>query len=501
MTAIGAWDSDPPGLPRPSDLLDSTAAGPIAARGGAMRAAGYVLAMMLGILSAPLMIRHLGVEDYGRYVTVLSLVAVVAGLSEAGVAAIALREYASRSGTDRANVMRELLGIRIALTVAGVAIGVVFAFLTGYPKIILVGTVAAGGALLLQSVQTLLGSALQGELRFGWVTIVELARQALFVATIAGLVIAGAGLETFFFAQIPAFALTLVVTVLIVRQIMPLRPSFHLARWWPLLRDTAAYAVAIALNAAYFRAAMIALSLLSTERETGYFATSLRVVEVLIAIPALLFGAAFPILARSARDDHDRLDTTATRLIEIALILGVWIALGVLLAASPIITLLAGNQSEPSVDLLRIQAVALVATVIAVAAGFVLLALRRHRAILLANAAALVVALTITPVLISLYDATGAAVGVLLAEATLGAVTLAVLLRTRPRAAASLRRLPRILLSAVIAGLSVLVPGLPTLGDVILGVLAFPLLLAAIGCFPPEVADALRGLRRTRAPH
>lgn len=500
MSAIGSSDPDPGTLSRPSDLLDSRAAGPIAARGGLMRAGGYVLAMLLGILSAPLMIRHLGVEDYGRYVTVLSLVAVVAGLSEAGVAAIALREYAARSGGgDRANVMRELLGIRIALTFAGVAIGVAFAVVAGYPAVIVVGTVAAGAALLLQSVQTLLGSALQGELRFGWVTLVELARQALFVAVVVVLVIAGASLESFFFAQIPAFALTLLVTMLLVRRIMPLRPSFHFARWWPLLRDTAAYAAAIALNAAYFRAAMIALSLLSTERQTGYLATSLRVVEVLVAVPALVFGAAFPILARSAGDDRERLDSTAARLIEIALILGVWIALGVLLAAGPIITLLAGDQSDPSVNLLRIQSVALIGTVVAVAAGFVLLALRRHAAILLANAAGLVVALTVTPVLITVHDATGAAVGVLVAEATLAVVTLTLLLRARPRLTASLRRAPRILLAGAVAGLSVLIPALPALGDAGLAILAFPLLLAAMGCFPPEIADAMRGLRRARA--
>ncbi len=106
------------------DLLDTPAAGPQAARGGAMRAGGYAAATLLAVLSAPLMIRHLGVVDFGRYVTIMSLVAIVAGFTEAGINTIALREYAARTGDDRRAVMRDLLGIRLALTLAGVVAGV-----------------------------------------------------------------------------------------------------------------------------------------------------------------------------------------------------------------------------------------------------------------------------------------------------------------------------------------------------------------------------------------
>ena len=72
-------------------------------------------------------------------------------------------------------------------------------------------------------------------------------------------------------------------------------------------------------------------------------------VEVLIAVPALIIGAAFPILTRAARDDTDRLDNAAARLVEVGLIIGTWTTLGLFLAAEPIIAVLAGEQSDPSV--------------------------------------------------------------------------------------------------------------------------------------------------------
>lgn len=492
VTTIGSPGGDQPASAAP-DLLGTTAAGPVAARGGAIRAGGFAVATLLGLVSAPLMIRHLGVEDFGRYATVLALVAVISGVTEAGLATIALREYASRKGAARIEALRDLLGIRLALTSAGIALGVAFAVVAGYPPVLVVGTAVAGAALLLQSLQTMIGSALQGELRFGWITLLEVLRQATFVALVVVLVLVGAGLGSFFLVQIPAFALTLAITAVLVRRLMPLRPTFHLSRWWPLLRDTAAYAAAIALNAMYFRTALIALSLLSTEQQTGYMATALRVMEVLLGVPALVFGAAFPILARAAQDDRERLESAAARLVELAVVLGVAVALVLLLAAEPIVTVLAGDRSDPSIALLRIEAVALIATFVAVAAGYVLLALRRHRDILLGNVVALLVALTITPLLIVAHDSTGAAIGVLAAELALGAVTLTLLVRSCPRVALALRRAPRIFVAGALAGLAFLIPGLPAIGDTLLAMIAYAALLAALGRFPPEIADAVRG--------
>jgi O-antigen/teichoic acid export membrane protein len=474
------------------DLLDSAAAGPIAARGGALRAIGYGVGTLLAVISAPLMIRHLGIEDFGRYVTVVSLVTVVVGFTDAGLAAVAQREYASRSGADRDRVMRDLLGIRITLGLAAAGLAMLFAVVAGYPPVQLVGTAAIAAAFVLWSVQTVLAASLQGELRFGWMTAVELLRQGLLVAFIVALVVADAGLEAFFLAMLPATAVALALTAALVRRLMPLRPSFHPRRSWALLRDTLTYAAAVAMNAAYFRIAVVALSLLATERETGYFATAFRVMEVLVGVPLLVIGAAFPILARAARDDRRRLDSATSRLVEVGLVMGVWLALSVALAARPIVYVLAGDHSDPSIGLLRLLAVALVASFVTVACGYALLSLRRHRDILLANAAALVVSAALTLVLIPPYGATGAAVAVLAAEAVLMLCCLGALVRERPAVMAALRRAPAVLAAGGLACLVVLVPGLPPLADAVAAALVYPALLLAARRFPPEIGHALR---------
>ena len=83
---------------------------------------------------------------------------------------------------------------------------------------------------------------------------------------------------------------------------------------------------------------------------------------MLTLIPALLASSAFPLLARAARDDRERLHYAIGRLSQGMLILGAWIAVALGLGAPLAIDVVAGPEFEPAVEPLRIQAVALLGT-------------------------------------------------------------------------------------------------------------------------------------------
>lgn len=488
----------PPTPAPPRDVLAGPQAGPLALRGGALRTAGYVLGLLLSLASVPILIRHLGIGDFGRYTTIVALIAIVAGLTEGGVSALVQREYASVDGPLRDLVLRQLLGVRVALTLAGVAAALLFAMAAGYQQALIVGTLVAGVGLLLATLQALMTSVLQARLRFGWPTAIDLLRQALTVALIVVLAVAGAGLLPFFAVPVAAGLVGLIVSMWLVRGSMPLRPAFLRGEWFPLLRETLPYAVAIALNSTYLRVGMIVMSLLAGSLQTGYYATAFRVVEVLLMVPALAIGAAFPILVRSARDDPERFDFAAGRILELALIAGAWVALSIGLGAQVAIDVLTGG-AEPAVEVLQIQGVALMASFVALAGSFTLLALRDHPAILLANGLALVVALVLSLLLVPLLEARGAALAITLAEVTTAVVSLVVVFRARPRLRRVMRALPAVLIALAAGVAVVLIPALPATADVLLGSGLFFAVLAAAGRFPPEVKDALRRPRATRA--
>jgi O-antigen/teichoic acid export membrane protein len=475
------------------DLLDTSAAGPAALRGSVLRTGSYVLGILLSLVSAPLLVRHLGVSEFGRYVAVLSLVTIVAGFTEGGLNSIVLREYATLDGARRREMVRSAIGIRIVLTLAGVAIAVAFAAVAGYGSTLVLGTVLAGAGLVMQLLQSLLATTLQAQLRFGWVSAAELLRQLVNVALLVALVLAGAGVLPLLAVAIPASAVSLAFTALLLRGQLVLRPSFHLARWWRLLRETVPWAVISAVNIVYFRVAIVIMSIVASSLQTGYFATSFRITEILVGIPSLVIAAGFPILARAQRDDRERFEQASGRMFELALLAGVWLVVCLEVGAGFAIHVIAAHKADPAIAVLRIQGAALIATFVAVACGFPLLTLRRYRAVLASNLLALAISAVLTLTLAPSLGARGAAIAALVAEGGLALSQVVLLKRASPAVALS----PLAVLVAVLAGgLAVLAgvaaPVHPLIGIAIASAIYFAV-LRLFGRFPPEAREILAG--------
>lgn len=477
--------------PDPTDVLDTPAAGGRVIRGSALRTVAYVAGLGLTLVGAALMIRHLGVEDFGKYVVVTSLIGVVGGISEAGMSNIAVREYSIRAGEDRDRLMANLLGLRIAITLVGVAAAAAFALLAGYEMAMVAGTLLAGVALLLTMIQQTVSVPLSSSLSFGWVSALEFVRQLLLVVVVVGLVIAGADLLPFLAAPIPVALLVLVLSIALVRGVVPLVPAFRRSDWFAITRLTAAYSAATAVGAVYVYAAVIATSLVASEQESGYFGASFRIFLILLAVPSLLITTAFPVLARAARDDRERLDYVLQRLFDIAVIVGCWLAFVTVVGAPLAIDVLAGENFADSVPVLRIHGVAVAFACLALTFGFVLVSLHRHRVILLAAAAGLVLSVGLTLLLVPLLGAEGGAVGTLIVEAGIAGL-YAWTLFVRGDFELDLGVPARVAAAVVPAAALTLVPGLGPALLVILGSAVFFGLLWALGGVPDEIFEALR---------
>jgi O-antigen/teichoic acid export membrane protein len=481
--------------PDPTDVLDTPAAGGRVIRGSILRTASYVAGMALSLVGAALMIRHLGVADFGKYVVVTSLIGVVAGLSEAGMTNIAVREYTTRTGRDREVLMANLLGLRVAITVVGIGAAMVFAVIAGYERAMVIGTLLAGMGLLLTTFQQTVSVPLGSSLRFGWVSGLDFVRQAGFVAAILALVAGGAGLVAFLAAPIPVAILVLLLSIVLVRGLVPLLPAFHRQEWLAILRLAAAYSAATAFAAVYVYAAVIVTSLVASEAESGYFGASFRVFLILLAVPSLLISSAFPVLSRAARDDRERLGYALQRLFDIAVIVGSWLALMTVVGAPFAIDVLAGKSFAESVPVLRIHGVAVAFACVALTFGFVLVSLHKHVTILIAAALALAMSVVLSLILVPMIGAEGGAVATLAAEATV-AVLYGWTLYVRGDFRLELEVAARVVVATAAAAALALIPGLGSLALIILGSAVFFGVLWLIGGVPNEIFEALRPASR-----
>ena len=474
-----------------SDLLDSTTAGGLVIRGSALRLLTYALIVALSVLSAALLTRYLGVARFGYYTTVLSLVSIVAAITDAGMAAVGVREFAVRAGVERDEMMSDLLGLRLSLSAIGVVAVAGFALAAGYGPALLAGAVLASLGTIALVVQHTHTIPIAAELRLATLSALELARQVLSVAAIVALVVLGAGVLPLLAVVLAVNLILIAPTAMLVRRQISLRVGLHPHRWRPLVRLTVSFSLASAVGTIYIYTSQIVTGLVASERQSGLFAASFRIFIVAGGLFGLLVNGALPLLARAARDDHRRLAYALTRIFEISLILGVGAALGTLGAARFVIHVVAGAKYAGSVEVLQIQGLALIATFALACGNYGLLALERYRQLLFANLAALAVSISLTMALAASHGARGAALATVCAESVLALGTLLALRRAAPRFRPNAAILAKVALAAGAGVWLALVPNVSSLEHTLLALAAYCLLIVLTRAVPEEIVELL----------
>jgi O-antigen/teichoic acid export membrane protein len=478
------------------DILTSSEAGGHVIRGSALRVGGNVAGIVVGLGTATLLLRHLGVAESGRYVTVMSLVAIAGSVAENGLNVTSSRELALRQGADRASLIANILGQRLALTPPAVLTIVLFALAAGYPARMVAGTALAGTGMLIMAVANALLVRLTVDLRNAGLAFVDFFRQLVTLAGVAVLVAAGAHLTPFLAVQIVVGLAVLALVPWLVGPGAFVRPRFDRRAQRALLAGALPVAVAIVLGQLYFRLVIVLMSLISSSRQTGYFGGSLRAMETLVNIPILVAGVALPLLAAAARDDRARLRYAIAGLNEGAIIAGVLVVLVAVHAAEPVMAILGGDSFRPAGAVLRIQVAALLFIALYQIWTVSLIALGRQRELILTNSLGLLGLALFAGVLVPLFGAQGGASASVAGDALLACLIYWRLHRAAGRVMVGGAFLARVCVAAAVAGASLLIPGLPGFASAALAGVLFLGVGQLIGMLPQELHDALgpRGL-------
>ena len=309
------------------DVLRSPEAGGKIIRGSAMRVVGNVGGIVVGLATAALLLRHLGVAESGRYVTVMSLVAIAGSVSEYGLNVTGSRELALRSSDERAPLIANIVGQRLVIVPPALLLAVLFAAVAGYPTRMVIGTVLAGAGVFLMSIASALLLRLTVDLRNGGLAFVDFFRQAVTLGGVALLVALNARLTPFFAVQIVVGLSVLALVPMLAGSGALVIARFDRDAQRELFHRALPVAGAVVLGQLYFRLVIVLMSIISSPRQTGYFGGSLRAMETLVNIPILVAGVALPLLAAAAHHERARFRYAILGLSEGAIVAGVLVVL------------------------------------------------------------------------------------------------------------------------------------------------------------------------------
>jgi O-antigen/teichoic acid export membrane protein len=450
---------------------------------------------VLGLATATLLLRHLGVAESGRYVTVISLVAIAVNVADVGLNVTGSRELALRSPEERRALTANLLGQRLAIMPAALLLITCFSLLAGYPARMVLGTVLAGSGVCIVALANVVLLPLTVELRNAGLALVDFIKQVVGLAGVALLVALGARLTPFFAIQLAVGAAVVALVPLLAGTNAFMLPRFDRAEQRSLLRTALPLAAALALGQVYFRLVIVLMSLISDAKQTGYYGGSLRAMESAVFMPILVAGVALPLLTAAARDDRARLRYAIRGLSEGAVIAGVLVIVVTARAAEPVMTLIGGHAFRPAGAVLRIQVCALLFIALYQLWTAALLALGRQRELILTNALALLGVGAFAAILVPVLGARGGAAASVLGDALLASLIYWRLSRAAGRVMVGPGFLLRVAAAAAVASVPLLVGALP---DLVAAGLAGVLFLGVgqlIGMVPQEVYEAF-GLRR-----
>ncbi|MCW3028847.1 MAG: oligosaccharide flippase family protein [Solirubrobacterales bacterium] len=471
----------------------------LAIRGGANRVVGYALGVLVSLGTAAVLVRHLGVPNFGRFVTVTALIALVGGVTEAGIYVYGIREFGARNEPDRGDVMANLLAMRLTLSIVGISLAACFAVAVGYREALVLGTLVAGVGLLVQVVADVLSISLQAQLRLGRLTMVDLSRRVIVLLLVGSLALLGAGLLPFLAASAVAGSAALALLARMVHSSIKIRMSFDLRAWKKLFGETSLYAMAMSIGAVYFYVTVLVMSLIASSNQTGLFATSFRVIQVALGIPLLLLTAIFPLMAREHNTEETGAGDMVGKVFTVSLIGGVWMSLVMALGASFIIDVIAGGKAQGAVPVLRIQGVVLTASFISTSSALALISLRRYRPLIIASSSALALNIALGLLLVPALGARGGALADVITETLVACGLTAVVMRAVSRHQIRAARVPAVLLAAGLAASVWLVP-VGSVARVILATVIYFTVLLLAGAIPAEVTDAGRRLWMLRKP-
>ncbi len=488
MTDTDHTDSAPQ---TPDDVLHTGAAGGRVIRGGVIRAAGFGVGILFGLGTSALLLRHLGVVDYGKYGVVAALLGLVLALSDGGLTTIGARELSvARDGEARTRTASTLMALRLVTTTGGVLIAIAFAAIA-YSSELTLGAALVGFSVVLISMQAMATVPLLVTLRIAPLTGFEILRHALTFVGVLVLVLAEAGLTWFFVLQIPIAALLLVLTLLYVRRTIKIGIRADRGDVVHLARETLPLAIASTTIVLYGGAMVIIVSLLANAYETGLFVTSSRIMEVVVGLPGLMIALALPILSVASATNHNRLRDAIQLMTELGLIVSTLIAVTLALSASSVIQLIGGAAFAEASPILQVQAFAIVGVFLSQTLQNALISLRRQQSLIFANAIALAAVIVFGVVLVERYDAIGGAIAIVAAEALLVLMLAITLHRNAPAVLPSMRFSWKIAICMAAAASMAFVPlpsgWLAALG----GGIVFSLIAIALRAVPAELVVAL----------
>lgn len=323
--------------------------------------------------------RYLGSAGYGRLYLAMSVAMMFQMLIEFGGPYLIAKEV-SREPNSTPSLLANSIAIRAGLWVVSIVSMILLCLAAGYPAAVTVLILILGTSKLWEGAGRVLAGCFQGFEMMQYPArgaIVE--RLSVALCGVTALLL-GAGPVTIAIIMASGSLLNAGVQLGYIPRLVPRIPAFRWEDCAGLIRAGFPYFLWSIFAVVYYRVDAVMLSLMAPESVVGWYGAAYRLFDVLMFLPSIFSTAVFPVLSRLWKDGPDSISATTRKSLEVILLAGIPISIGVYAGAEQIIGFLFGlKEYAPSVVLLRIFASGLLLVYIDFILISALVASDRHR--------------------------------------------------------------------------------------------------------------------------
>ncbi len=450
-----------------------------------------------------MLVRTLGAEAFGDYAAVNAYGQLFLFLADLGLSTYVVRAIAQTrdEADDRAKLsglMADVIVLRVLLAALAVGLSIGLAWLSGQPLIFLAALALNGLSLLLYGAQSAAAMALAGIERMDLSARAQMAFQACFVVLGALALATGFGYIGVIIGNLLAVLLLTVLSVRAMRG-QGLRPGrINTARWLPLLRASAPFAViTLALGLSYRFDSVLIKSTLGSAA-TGHYNAAYNLIFNCLLFSNLLNTTLYPLLSREAAGGMSRLGPICERALRYLLLVALPLAIGLFMLADDVVPFLFKAQFAPAASVLRVLIWVVPLQYVSEFLGYLILVIGRERLVARSVLLSSVINVAVNVWAVPRYGVPGAAVVTVLTEAVL--VAQYVWLLRDPLRQLDWRRcvIRPLLCAGAMAAVMLATASAPWFASALTGALAYVTALVLSQAISRDELEFVRLLRRER---
>jgi O-antigen/teichoic acid export membrane protein len=391
---------------------------------------GKVLGTIIGVLTIAIMTRYLGQIGFGQYSTIMAYLQLFAILVDMGLSLTVIR-LISDTIYEKEKAINNIFTFRFfsALIFLGIAPLVVIFF--PYDNFVKIGIAVAAISFFISSLNQILISLFQKELKLNGVAIAEVSGRLVLLILVAYFAFADKGLLAIIWAVVLGSLINFILNYLFALKFVKIKFAFDWHVWKRIFQITWPLALSIALNLVYFKADTLILSLTRSQAEVGIYNAPYRVLEILISFIYLFVGIIFPILTAAwLQKNIERFKDIFQKTFDALVMISVPMVFGTFFVAKNLMLLIAGPEFLASGDLLKIIIIATAIIFVNSIFGFTIVTLDKQRQIVWAYVIVAIVSLIGYIFTIPRYGYYGAAIFTVISEAMIFGFNIIVVVKS-----------------------------------------------------------------------